>query len=51
VIRMGVDCCVGGGWFSIYISISRFVCFRIIVKSRKFIELWVSYVGLSFMLS
>jgi hypothetical protein len=34
----------------LYISISSFVCLRDIVKSRKSMELWVSYVGLSFML-
>jgi len=33
----------------LYMSISRFVCLRVIVKSRKFIDLWFSCVG--FMLS
>jgi hypothetical protein len=32
-------------------SISRFVCLCVIVKSRKFIYTLLSYVGLSFMLS
>jgi len=36
---------------SLYMSISRFICLRVIVKSRKFIDLWFSCVGLSLMLS
>ena len=35
----------------LYMSISRFVWLCVIFKSRKFMELWVSCVGLSFILS
>ena len=35
----------------IYMSISGFLYLRVIAKSRKFIDLWFSCVGLSFMLS
>jgi hypothetical protein len=34
----------------LYMSMSSFVCWRLIVKSRKFMDLCSSYVGLRFML-
>jgi len=57
------DILLSTGWFErklievsvvvgfLHMSISRFVYMSVIVKSSKFIELWFSCVGLSFMLS
>jgi len=50
VIRKKVNCCVFSVWFPV-LSTSSLVCLRVIVRSRKAMELCSSYVGLSFMLS
>ena len=50
VVGMKVNCLVGSGWFSIYIYFEACLV-ACLFKSRKFMELWVSCVGLSFMLS